>query len=129
VREDKGSIYCDGSFTITGGTFYAIGNTVTAPDAATTTANIIGLTFANAQPANTGVTVTSGGNQIFTLSSPNSFKTVMYAGGNLLKNASYNVIYGGTVSGANNYVGGTVSGGTDGGSFTAGNTVTIQNIT
>ena len=129
VREDKGSIYCDGSFSITGGTFYAIGNTVTAPDAATTTANIIGLTFANAQPANTAVNVTSGGNQIFTLSSPNSFKTVMYAGGNLLKNASYNVTYGATVTGAVNYVGGTVSGGTDGGSFTAGNTVTIHNIT
>ena len=127
-REDKGSIYCDGSFTVTGGTFYAIGNTVTAPDAATTTANIIELTFANSQAANTGVSVRSGANSIFTMTSPNAYKCIMYVGGNLLKNAEYSVSYGGTVSGGNNYIGGTLSGGKDGGSFTAGNTVTVHNI-
>ena len=127
-REDKGSIYCDGSFTVTGGTFYAIGNTVTAPDASTTTANIIELTFANAQAANSGVSVKSGANSIFTMTSPNPYKCIMYVGGNLLKNAEYSVSYGGTVSGGNNYIGGTLSGGKDGGSFTAGNTVTVHNI-
>lgn len=127
-REDKGAVYCDGSFTITGGTFYAIGNTFTSPDASTTTANIIGLTFANAQAANTAVCVKSGANTIFTLSSPNAYKSVVFAGPNLLKNATYTVTYGASVTGAKNYVGGTVSGGKDGGSFTAGNTVTFQNI-
>jgi len=112
VREEKGSIYCDGAFTVTGGSFIAIGNSCATPDAATTTANLIGVVFSSSQPANTAVKVTSGANQIFSITSKNNFRSVYYAGANLLKNATYQVNYGGK----------------DGGSFTAGNTVTVYTV-
>jgi len=131
VREEKGAIYCDGSFTVTGGTFWAIGNTITSPDASTTTANIIGLTFANSQAANKVVSVKSGNSTVFTMTSPNAYKYAVYCSPNLLSNATYSVTYGGTVSGGTtkNYVttGGTVTG-TDGGTFTANSKVCFQNI-
>ena len=44
--------------------------------------------------------------------SKNNFRSVYYAGANLLKNAAYQVNYGGK----------------DGGSFTAGNTVTVYTV-
>lgn len=131
VREEKGAIYCDGSLSVTGGSFWAIGNTCTMPDAAATTANVIGLMFANSQPAGTLVNVTSGGNGIFTMSSPNNFRYVIYSGPELLLNAEYNVNYGGSTDGSGDhyvYFGGSYTDGTDGGNFTAGNPVTIYKI-
>ena len=112
VREEKGSIYCEGSFTVTGGTFVAIGNSCAAPDASTTTANLIGVVFSNSQSPNTQVNITSGGNSIVSVTSKNNFRTVYYAGANLLKNAAYQV----------------TAGGKDCGSFTAGNTVTVYTV-
>ena len=131
TREEKGAIYCDGSLTVTGGNFWAIGNTCATPDAATTTANVIGMMFKQAQAANTVVRVTSGANEIFTMTSPRNFKYVVYTGPNLLTNAEYNVSYGGTPDVASeNYVyyNANYTGGTDGGSFTAGNTVTFYTV-
>ena len=132
TREEKGAIYCDGIFTVTGGCFYAVGNTCTAPDASTTSANVIGVMFPSAQPANTAVNVASGNNGIFTVTSPRSFKYVVYTGPNLLLNAEYRVNTGGTPDGGawENYVynGGSYSGGTDCGSFTAGNPVTFYTV-
>lgn len=131
VREEKGAIYCDGSLSVTGGSFWAIGNTCTMPDAAATTANVIGLMFANSQPAGTIVNVTSGGNGIFTMTSPNNYKYVIYSGPELLLNAEYNVNYGGSTDGSGDhyvYFGGSYTDGTDGGNFTAGNSVTIHTI-
>lgn len=112
VREEKGSIYCEGSFTVTGGTFVAIGNSCAAPDASTTTANLIGVVFSNSQSPNTQVNITSGGNSIVSVTSKNNFRTVYYAGANLLKNTAYQV----------------TAGGKDCGSFTAGNTVTVYTV-
>ena len=129
TREEKGAVYCDGAFTVTGGNFWAIGNTCTTPDASLTTANVIGMMFNNSQSAGTIVNVTSGANNIFTMTSPRNFKYVVYAGPNLLTGAEYNVSYGGTADGEQNYVySGAYSGGTDGGSFTAGNTVTFYTV-
>ena len=97
---------------MTGGTFVAIGNSCAAPDASTTTANLIGVVFSNSQSPNTQVNITSGGNSIVSVTSKNNFRTVYYAGANLLKNAAYQV----------------TAGGKDCGSFTAGNTVTVYTV-
>ena len=131
TREEKGAIYCDGVFSVLGGQFWAIGNTFTTPDAAETTANVIGLMFPNAQQGGTIVNVTSGGNGVFTMTSPRQFKYAVYAGPDLLTNAEYAVSYGGSCDGDSEryvYYGGSYSGGTDGGSFTAGNTVTFYTV-
>ena len=128
VREEKGAIACGEALTVTGGTFWAIGNTCSMPDASTTTANVIGITFANPQNADSAVNVTSGGNTLFTMSSPNSYKYVLYSGPNLLPNGEYTVSYGGTGSGGDHYIYSDYSGGTDGGTFTAGNTVTVHSV-
>ena len=132
TRDEKGSIYCGGPLTVTGGSFWAIGNTCSLPDASTTTANVIGIVFPNSQPAESIVNVTSGGNTLFTMTSPRNYKYVLYSGPNLLPNGEYSVSYGGTVSGGSGdryvYSGGSYSGGTDGGSFTAGDTVTVHTV-
>ena len=112
VREEKGSIYCDGSFSVTGGTFYAIGNSCAAPDVTLTTANVIGVVFSSAQAANTQVDITSGNNSILSMTSKNNYRSVYYSGANLLTNATYQV----------------TAGGKDCGSFTAGNTVTVYTV-
>ena len=115
-REEKGALYSAGTFTMNGGTLWAIGNSSTNPDAATT-ANMLVLTFANAQAANSAVQVTSGGNPIFGITSPHPYNSVFYAGPNLLSNATYTVKYGGSISGGStkNYV-------TSGGSYSGGST-------
>lgn len=130
TREEKGAVYCDGVFTISGGQFWAIGNTFTAPDAMTTSANVIGVTFANSQAAGTIVNVVSGGNNIFTMTSPRNFKYVVYTGPNLLSNAEYQVNYGGSCEGdpVHYIYNGAYTAGTDGGSFTAGNNVTFYTV-
>ncbi len=131
VREEKGAIYCDGPLSVTGGNFWAVGNTCTMPDAALTTANVIGVMFANAQPAGTLVNVSSDGNGIFTMSSPNRFKYVVYTGPELLLNAEYNVNYGGSTDGIGDhyvYFGGSYTDGTDGGSFIADNPISVYTI-
>lgn len=131
TREEKGAIYCDGSFTVTGGQFWAIGNTCATPDASTTTANVIGLMFPSAQQGGTLVNVSSGNNGVFTMTSPRSFKYVVYTGPDLLTNAEYSVDYGGSCDGSEEryvYFGGSYTYETDGGSFTAGNTVTFYTV-
>lgn len=131
TREEKGAIYCDGSFTVTGGQFWAIGNTCTTPDASTTTANVIGLMFPNAQQGGTLVHVESGSNGVFTMTSPRGFKYVVYTGPDLITNAEYSVDYGGSCDGSEAryvYSGGSYFYETDGGSFTAGNTVTFYTV-
>ena len=130
-REEKGAIYCDGVFSVTDGEFWAIGNTFTKPDAALTTANVLGIVFTNPQQGGTCVSVNRGSNEVFTMSSPRQFKYVVYSGPNLLKNAEYSVSYGGTVSGDKSKAvctGQGYSGGTDGGSFTCGETITFYSI-
>ena len=128
VREEKGAIACGDALTVTGGTFWAIGNTCSMPDASTTTANVVGIVFSNPQAADSAMNVTSGGNTLFTMSSPNSYKYVLYSGPNLLPNGNYTVSYGGTASGGDHYAYSDYSCGTDGGSFTAGDTVTIHSV-
>ena len=128
VREEKGAIACGDALTVTGGTFWAIGNTCSMPDASTTTANVVGIVFSNAQAGESAVNVKSGGNTLFTMSSPNSYKYVLYSGPNLLPNGEYQVSYGGTGSGGDHYIYSDYSGGTDGGTFTAGNTVTVHTV-
>jgi hypothetical protein len=132
TREEKGAIYCDGSLTVTGGNFWAIGNTCTMPDASTTTANVIGMMFPSSQPAESLVNVSIGGSTLFTMTSPRNYKYVVYAGPDLLTNGEYAVSYGGTADGGSFdkyiYRGGSYSGGTDGGTFTADNTVKIYTV-
>lgn len=130
-REEKGAIYCDGVFSVTDGEFWAIGNTFTKPDAALTTANVIGIVFPNAQSAGSFVNVTRGATEVFTMSSAHPFKYVVYSGPNLLKNAEYSVSYGGTVTGDKSKAVSTgqgYSGGTNGGSFTASDTITFYTV-
>lgn len=130
TREEKGAIYCEGSLSVTGGNFWAIGNSCTSPDAALTTANVIGLMFANSQPAGTLVNVSSGNSGIFTMTSPNNFKYVVYSGPELLLNAEYSVDYGGTSDGSGErylYYG-SYTPATDGGKFTADNPVTFYTV-
>ncbi len=123
IREEKGAILCDGDFTVTGGAFWGIGNTCSMPSAATTTANVLALTFPEAQPENSIVNVMRGSSTVFTMTSPRSYKYVLYSGPSLLSGAEYKISYGGTVSGGTtkNYVttGGTYSGGTDGGTISS----------
>ena len=132
TREEKGAIYCDGSLTVTGGSFWAIGNTCTMPDASTTTANVIGMMFPSSQPAESLVNVSTGGSTLFTMTSPRNYKYVVYAGPDLLTNGEYAVSYGGTAEGGSFdkyiYRGGSYSGGTDGGTFTADQTVKIYTV-
>ena len=130
TREEKGAIYCEGSLSVTGGNFWAIGNSCTSPDAALTTANVIGLMFANSQPAGTLVNVSSGNSGIFTITSPNNFKYVVYSGPELLLNAEYSVDYGGTSDGSGEHYlyYGTYMPATDGGKFTADNPVTFYTV-
>lgn len=130
TREEKGAIYCDGAFTVTDGQFWAIGNTCTAPDASTTTANVIGLMFPTAQQGGTLVNVSSGNNGVFTMTSPRGFKYVVYTGPDLLTNAEYSVDYGGSCDGSSErYVySGSYTFEKDGGSFTAGNNVTFYTV-
>ena len=130
-REEKGAIYCDGVFSVTDGEFWAIGNTFTKPDGALTTANVLGIVFANPQQGGSCVSVNRGSNEVFTMSSPHQFKYVVYSGPNLLKNAEYSVSYGGTVSGDRSKAvctGQGYTGGTDGGSFTCGETITFYSV-
>ena len=132
TREEKGAIYCDGALTVTGGNLWAIGNTCSLPDGTTTTANVVGLVFSNPQPANSPVTLKRGSAEVFTMTSPRGYKYVVHTGPNLLNNAEYSIVYGGTLSGGKtvNYVttGGSISGGTDGGTFTASEKVTFHTI-
>lgn len=129
-REEKGAIYCDGVFSVVDGEFWAIGNTFTKPDAALTTANVLGIVFPSIQPGGTCVNVTRGAKEVFTMTSPRQFKYVVYSGPNLLKNAEYSVSYGGTVSDKSKTVctGQGYSGGTDGGKVTADETITFYTI-
>ncbi|MBR5371081.1 MAG: carbohydrate-binding domain-containing protein [Oscillospiraceae bacterium] len=129
-REEKGAIYCDGVFAVKDGEFWAIGNTFTKPDAAVTESNVLGIVFPNIQTGGTCVNVTRGSNEVFTMTSPRQFKYVVYSGPNLLKNAEYSVSYGGTVSDKSKTVctGQGYSGGTDGGKFTAGETITFYTV-
>lgn len=128
-RDEKGAISSAGTFTVTGGSLWAIGNSSTLPDAATT-ANMLILTFSNSQAANSAVQVTSGSSPIFAMTSPHPYRYVFYAGTNLQSNATYSVRYGGSLSGAKNYVtnGSGYSGGSDGGSFKADRKVATHNI-
>lgn len=112
TREEKGAIYCDGTFTYNGGTLYAVGNSCTIPDNATSTARVIGAMFSATQPQNTMVQFTSGGKTIASLTSPRSFRYALYAGDNLTANADYGVRYGET----------------DGGSFRNDQMVTIYTV-
>ena len=86
--------------------------------------------FANSQPAGTLVNVSSGNSGIFTMTSPNNFKYVVYSGRELLLNAEYSVDYGGTSDGSGeHYVYyGSYTPATDGGTFTAGNPVTFYTV-
>lgn len=130
-REEKGAVYSAGTFAVTGGSLWAIGNSTTTLDASTT-ANVLVLTFANSQAANSAVQVISDGSPVFGITSPHPFKNIIYAGTNLLSNASYTVKYGGSISGGTtkNYVttGGSYSGGSDGGTFTASKKVTTHSV-
>lgn len=116
VREEKGAIYCDGVFSFTGGTFYAIGNTCSMPDVNTTTANVIGMNFLTTRKAGELCHLTADGKPVFTMTSPRDYRFVVYGGAGLTASGQYAVSTGGSSSGGNtsNYVttGGSYSGGT-----------------
>ena len=129
-REEKGAIYCDGLFTVTGGSFRAIGNTCAMPDAQTSAQKVIGAVFSQQQQGGTLVNFASGGSGILTMTSPRTFKYVVYAGDNLSSGAEYTVSYGGTSDASPEHYTyyGTYSGGTDGGSFTLDGNVFFYNV-
>ena len=130
TREEKGAIYCDGLFTVTGGSFRAIGNTCAMPDAQTSAQNVIGAVFSQQQQGGTLVNFASGSNAVLTMTSPRTFKYVVYAGDNLTSGAEYTVSYGGTSDAEPDHYTyyGTYSGGTDGGSFTLDGNVFFYNV-
>ncbi len=109
-REEKGAIYCDGVFTVNGGSFRAIGNTCTLPS--TAAVPVIGAIFSATQPANTMVQFLSGDAEVSAFTSPRTFKYAVYAGGNLSVGAEYKVMYGGN----------------DGGSFVADSTTAWYHV-
>ena len=129
-REEKGAIYCDGLFTVTGGSFRAIGNTCAMPDAQTSAQNVIGAVFSQQQQGGTLVNFASGSNAVLTMTSPRTFKYVVYAGDNLSSGTEYTVSYGGTSDAEPDHYTyyGTYSGGTDGGSFTLDGNVFFYNV-
>lgn len=130
TREEKGAIYCDGLFTVTGGSFRAIGNTCAMPDAQTSAQNVIGAVFSQQQQGGTLVNFASGSNAVLTMTSPRTFKYVVYAGDNLSSGTEYTVSYGGTSDASPEHYTyyGTYSGGTDGGSFTLDGNVFFYNV-
>ncbi len=130
TREEKGAIYCSGLFTVAGGSFRAIGNTCVMPDAQTSAQNVIGAVFSEQQQGGTLVSFASGGNTVLTMTSPRTFKYVVYAGGNLSSGAEYTVSYGGTSDASPEHYTyyGTYSGGKDGGSFTLDSNVLFYNV-
>ena len=132
TREEKGAVYCDGTFAVNGGTLYAIGNTCTMPDNGACGAAVVGAVFPMSQGLNTPVQFACGGSPIAVFTSPRNFKYAVYAGGNLDVNTEYTVSYGGSVSGGTteNFVtqGGSVSGGIDGGKLFTGSMVTFYHV-
>ena len=111
-REEKGAIYCDGAFAVTGGTFRAIGNTCAKPNSTATTVPVIGAIFSATQPAETPVRFISGGAEIAAFTSPRTFKYALYAGANLAVGKEYSVEYGSS----------------NGGIFTSSGNVTLYNV-
>lgn len=132
TREEKGAVYCDGTFAVNGGTLYAIGNTCTTPDKSVCGAAVVGAVFPMTQGSNTVVQFACGGSPIATFTSPRNFKYAVYAGGNLNVNTEYTVSYGGTVSGGSteHFVtqGGAYSGGADGGKLFTDSMVTFYHV-
>lgn len=130
-REEKGAIHCDGVFTYTGGTFYAIGNLCAIPDASTSTANVVAVSFTNLYGPNRAVNITADGNPVLCMTSPNNFRYVVYGGEGLTATGEYSVSAGGTISGTTtNYVGsaGDYSGGSAYHTFSSTGTVTYINV-
>ncbi len=129
VREEKGAIYCDGVFSFTGGTFYAIGNTCSMPNANTTTANVVGMNFVANRKAGALCHLTADGKPVFTMTSPRDYRFVVYGGAGLTASGQYAVSTGGSSSGGNtnNYVtvGGSYSGGTAPQSFASTGKITF----
>ena len=112
IREEKGAVYCDGVFAVTGGSFRAIGNTCTKPNPTATTVPVIGAVFSATQPGNTQVRFTCGGTETASFTSPRTFKYALYAGSNLSLGKEYAVTYGDS----------------NGGTFTANGNVTLYNV-
>lgn len=130
-REEKGAIHCDGVFTYTGGTFYAIGNLCAIPDASTSTANVVAVEFTNLYGPNRAVNITADGNPVLCMTSPNNFRYVVYGGAGLTASGEYSVSAGGTISGSTtNYVASAsdYSGGSDYYTFSAAGTVTFVTV-
>lgn len=102
-REEKGAIYCDGVFTYTGGTFYAIGNLCAVPSAATSTVNAVAIEFTNMFGANRAVNVKANGKDVLSITSPNYFRHVVFGGAGLTTTGTYSVSAGGALTGSVNH--------------------------
>lgn len=130
-REEKGAIYCDGVFTYTGGTFYAIGNACAIPDATTSTANVVAVAFTNMYGPNRAVNITADGTAVATLTSPNNWRYVVYGGAGLTTSGEYSVSAGGTIGGTTtNYVAapGDYTGGNTSAAFASAGVVTFVTV-
>lgn len=103
TREEKGAIYCDGTFTYSGGTFYAIGNLCALPSAATSTAHAVAIEFTNLFGPNRAVNVKANGKDVLSITSPNNFRYVMFGGTGLTTTGTYSVSAGGTLTGSVNH--------------------------
>ena len=132
TKEEKGAIISLGTFTLTGGTLYAIGNTFTTPCDASTQ-NCLILDFASSQAANTATSITSNNLNILTMSSPRDHSMILYSAPGIISGASYSIYTGASVSGGtvlNPYatIGGSCSGGTKRGAYAADGRVSYFKI-
>lgn len=99
-REEKGAIYCDGAFTYSGGTFYAIGNMCAVPSTTASTANAVVIAFSNLLDANRAVNVKANGKDVLSITSPNQFRYVVFGGSGLTTTGTYSVSVGGSLTGS-----------------------------
>lgn len=131
TKEEKGAIISLGTFTLTGGTLYAIGNTFTTPAASSTGAAVV-LDYKTTQHANTLTHIVRTGQDAITITSPRDYSMVLCAGDAIASGVAYTVFSGGSISGgsARNYVtiGGGYSGGTNRGKFTTQGHITTVSL-
>ena len=99
TKEEKGAIISLGTFTLTGGTLYAIGNTFTTPAASSTGAAVV-LDYKTTQHANTLTHIVRTGQDAITITSPRDYSMVLCAGDAIASGVAYTVFSGGSISAA-----------------------------
>ena len=129
TNSGNGAIDVNGTFSITGGVLVAAGSSgmAEAPDESSTQYSVR-LNFDTGLSAGTLVSIqSSDGNEIVTFAAAKQFQSIVVSSPEFAAGMTYNVYYGGSVSGVSQdglYENGTYSGGTQYTSFTISSMVT-----